>query len=374
MSYKIHVGPNIRKSPFFDATVAEGVQSFSVYNHMFIPGNFGNPEAEYDRLINGVALWDVGAERQVEIQGRDAAKLLDRLCTRDLSKTKVGQGRYIALCNHKGHLINDPVLLKLAEDRYWLSIADSDVQLWAEAVAQGEGYDVAVFEPDVSPLAIQGPKAADLAADLFGDWVRELKYFWFRETELQGIPLVLCRSGWSKQGGFELFLMDGTRGTDLWTLVKEAGVPYDIGPGAPNDTERLESGLVSYGADCRLPDFPANPFEMGLGHIVNLDRETDFIGKAALSEVAEHGPVRRRTGFFIEGPPVSGNEHPIFVKAGEEAVGLLSEMAHSTRLGKNIGVGLIAVDLTREDALHVNLGTVLEADTRKVTLADLPFL
>lgn len=374
MSYNIHIGPNIRKSPYFDATVADGVRSFSVYNHMYIPGNFGDPEGEYDRLLNGVAMWDVGAERQVEIWGKDAAALVDRLCSRDLSKMKVGQGRYVAICNHQGQLINDPVLLKLDEQRYWLSIADSDIQLWASAVAQAEGYDVLVHEPDVSPLAIQGPLAVDLAADLFGQWVRDLKYFWFKETELFGIPLVLCRSGWSKQGGFELFLTDGSRGRELWETIREAGQAYRIGPGAPNDAERVESGLISYGADCRLPDYPADPFELGLRHIVDLDGDTDFIGKAALRDIAARGPARRRTGFFIDGPPVSGNQHPLPVLMGDETVGYLSEMVRSPRLDRNIGVGLIATDVADDAFLTVNLGTEPDADHRAVTLSGLPFL
>jgi len=374
MSYSIHIGPNIRKSPFFDGTVADGVRGFSVYNHMYIPGNFGDPEGEYDRLLNGVAMWDVGAERQVEIWGKDAAALVDRLCSRDLSKTKVGQGRYVAVCNHKGQLINDPVLLKLDDHRYWLSIADSDIQLWAEAVAHAEGFEVLVHEPDVSPLAIQGPLAEDLAVDLFGDWVRDLKYFWFRETELFGIPLVLCRSGWSKQGGFELFLTDGTRGRELWESVREAGQQYRIGPGAPNDTERIESGLLSYGADCRLPDWPADPFELGLGHIVDLDSDSDFIGKAALKEIAAAGPERRRTGFILDGPKVTGNEHPMPVLKGDETVGVLSEITYSKRLEKNIGIGLIATDLPEDAFLTVDLAAEPDPDYRSLTLADLPFL
>lgn len=206
MSFDINIGPNIRKSAYFEATVADGVRSFSVYNHMYIPGNFGDPEAEYDRLLNGVAMWDVAAQRQVELSGPDAGALAQYLTPRNLSATRVGQGRYVPLCDHDGWLINDPVLLKLEDTRYWLSVADCDIHLWAAAVAREKRMDVQVFEPDVSPLAIQGPKAEDVTAALFGDWVRELRYFAFRDTDLNGIPLVLARSGWSKQGGFELYL------------------------------------------------------------------------------------------------------------------------------------------------------------------------
>lgn len=371
MSFTIHIGPNLRKSPYFDATVAAGVRSFSVYNHMLIPGNFGDPDGEYDRLIEGVALWDVGAERQVEIAGPDAGALVRYLTPRDLSGTPVGQGRYIPICRYDGTLINDPVLLKLAEDRYWISIADSDIALWAEAIGRERGYDARVSEPDVSPLAIQGPKAMAVAEALFGPWVRDLRYFGFRETDLDGIPLVLVRSGWSKQGGFELFLTDGSRGTELWNRVMDAGRPFGIGPGAPNDTERLESGLLSLGADCRYQDFPADAFEMGLGKMIDLDRADEFVGKDALRRIRETGPRRRRTGFHIDGPPLPGNAHPIPVLRGGETVGLLSEFAHSKRLARTIGTGLIAAALPDcTDGLTAEIDGALRA----LTLAPLPFI
>ncbi len=371
MSYQIHIGPNIRKSPFFEATVADGVRSFSVYNHMFIPGHFGDPEGEYDRLINGVAMWDVGAQRQVALEGPDAAALAAYLTPRDLSGTVAGQGRYVPLCNHDGILINDPVLLKLAADRFWLSIADSDTALWAEVAAREKGLDVRVFEPDVSPLAIQGPKAIDVAVDLFGDWVKELRYFWFRETALAGIPLVLARSGWSKQGGFELYLQDGAQGSELWRLVKEAGGPHGIGPGAPNDVERLESGLLSYGADARYQCDPANPFELGLGKLVDLDSGQDFIGRAALAKIRAAAITRQRTGFFVDGPPVAGNQHPLPVTRDGAPVGRISEMTFSRRLGRNIAVGLISTSL---DVAAGGLSVELDGAERQVTPAPLPFI
>ena len=252
------IAPNVNKSPYFDATIADGVAAFAIYNHMYMPTNFGDPDGEYDRLINGVAMWDVACERQVELAGPDAGTLARYLTPRDLSGIQTGQGKYVPLCSHDGTLINDPILLKLSATRYWLSIADSDIHLWASAIAAERKLDVNVSHPDVSPLAVQGPKALDVVAELFGDWVRELKYFWFKETDLDGIPLVLVRSGWSKQGGFELFLQDGTKGTELWNRVKSAGKSHGIGMGAPNDIERIESGLLSYGTDA---DDHTNPFE-----------------------------------------------------------------------------------------------------------------
>ncbi len=366
MSYRIGIGPNLRQSPYFEATVEAGVESFSVYNHMLIPGSFGDPEAEYRRLTEAVAQWDVAAQRQVEIRGKDATRLVQYLSTREVRGMAVGQGRYVPLCNHKGLLINDPVLLKHSDERYWLSLADSDGALWAEATARALDYQVEVFEPDASPMAIQGPKAVDLAADLFGPWVRDLRYFWFRETEVEGIALLLARSGWSKQGGFELYLQDARRGGDLWHLVREAGQPYGIGPGAPNDLERLESGLLSYGADARVQTHPANPFELGLEKLVDLDGET-FIGREALLRIKAAGVTRRRVGFFIEGPPLRPNQAALVVCSDDRPVGYVSEMAFSQRLGRNIAVGLVDVDA---GALTLSI----DGDERALTLTDLPFI
>jgi glycine cleavage system aminomethyltransferase T len=368
MPFEIHVGPNVRTSPYFDATVADGVRAFSVYNHMFIPGNFGDPDAEYDRLINGVAMWDVAAQRQVEIAGPDAERLVQAITTRDVARAAVGQGRYVCVCDHDGIVLNDPVLLRLSAERFWLSIADSDISLWAKAVARERGLDVRVVEPDASPLAIQGPKAMDVARDLFGSWVDDLRYFGFRETALDGIPLVVARSGWSKQGGVELYLTDGSRGGDLWARVKLAGRPYGIGPGAPNDLERLESGLYSYGADGRYQTCPVNPFEIGLGALVDLDGD-DFIGRDALVRIKAEGPARRRTGVVLDGPPVAGNARPVALRRGDDAIGVVTEVAYSKRLERSIGHALVAVG-TPDDGLTA----MLDDGPRPARLADLPFI
>ena len=371
MSFSLGIGSNIRKSPYFDATMADGVQSFSVYNHMYLPAHFGDPQAEYERLINGVAMWDVGAQRQVELLGPDAGQLAQYICARDISDTAIGQGRYVPICNHDGILINDPVLLKLSAEQFWLSIADSDIELWASAIAAERGLEVRVSEPDVSPLAVQGPKAASLIAQLFGDWIHELKYFWFRETSLQDIPLVLARSGWSKQGGFELYLRDSKYGNELWNLVREAGSRYGIGPGAPNDVERLESGLLSYGADARAQTHPANPFELGLGKLVDLDGPDDFVGKQALLKIKADGVKRRLTGFIIEGKPVPGSEHPVPVAENGIEVGSIGEMAWSSRLGKNIAIGIISNELADNAD---NLAISINNEPRVVTITALPFI
>jgi len=370
MSLGIAIGARVRKSPYFDKTIEEGVASFSVYNHMYMPTGYGDPEAEYNRLINGVAMWDVAVERQVSLKGPDAEKLARYLTTRDLGALNIGQGRYVPICDHRGTLINDPVLLPIAKDEYWLSIADSDILLWSRAISAERGYDVQIHEPDVSPLAIQGPKAVEVVSDLFGDWVRDLKYFGHRETRLNGIPLHVARSGWSKQGGYELYLQDGRRGGELWDLVKEAGQPYEIGPGCPNYIERLESGLVSYGAD--TDDF-TNPYEVGLGKFVSLNREDEFIGKSALADINAAGIKRKFVGYKIEGDKLAaGNQHKWPVKDGETFIGFVSASAWSPRVGANIGVGLVETAFS-EPGSKVTIQTDTPEGDMNAVVSKLPF-
>ena len=338
MSFDVTLGPRVRKSPFFDSTVAAGVRQFTIYNHMYLPIGYGDPEAEYRRLMTGVAMWDVAAQRQVEIHGPDAADLVRYLTPRRLDQMVPGRGKYVPLCDHNGRLINDPVLLPLAADRYWLSIADSDMLLWVRAVAAERAYNVIVSEPDVSPLAVQGPLAGTVLERLCGAGVHDLKYFWFQETEIEGIPVVVARSGWSKQGGFEIYLRDSAYGDALWNLVAEVGAPVGIGPGAPNFIERIESGLLSYGSD-NLPD--SDPFEVGLGKLIDLDRADPFIGKEALRRRAAEGPRRKLVGVVFDGAPVKPNQHPWPAWVSGQAVGAVRVVCHSPRRG-NIGLALLA--------------------------------
>ena len=298
MSLQIGLGSRIRKSPFHDALLRHGLTHVTVYNHMYMPGSFGDPDEEYRALVERVSLWDVACERQVEVTGPDAEALCQYVSARDLRGMKVGRVRYSPMCNHDGVLINDPMALKLADDRWWLSIADSDVLLWCQAVAAERGMDCRVFEPDVSPLGVQGPKADDTMADLLGEWVRDVPFFAFEEVVHDGIPFVLCRSGWSGQGGYELFLQDGSKGVALWDAVWSAGEKYGIHPGGPTLNERIESDLFSYRADCGAE---ATPLEVGLDKFLSLDRDDDFIGKAALLAEREQGPARRLVKALLSG-------------------------------------------------------------------------
>lgn len=351
---EISLGSRIRKSPFFDSTVRAGAASFTIYNKMYMPTGYGDAEAEYHRLMNGVALWDVAAERQVEVAGPQAYEFSRYLSARDLTGLAINRARYAPICDHEGRLVNDPVVLRVDEDRFWFSIADSDLLLWIRAIAGERSAQVTVREPDVSPLAIQGPRALDLARDLFGPVVDELGFFHHRPLQLDGIPMVVCRSGWSKQGGVELFLTDGSQGNRLWDLIMDAGAAYDIGPGTPNHQERIESGLLSFGSD---HDWDADPFEVGLGSYVSLDVDHDFIGKAALQHRAQ-APGRPVVNVRLQGTPIPA-EHPWPISVGGRAAGQLRTATWSPRLDAWIG-------LAQVDSEFAAPGTALTVHTTNV--------
>ncbi|MEM7069886.1 MAG: glycine cleavage T C-terminal barrel domain-containing protein [Pseudomonadota bacterium] len=357
----------LRKSPFYKSTIEEGAETLLTYNNMLIPRGYGDREAEYWRLLNGVSMWDVAVQRQVQLKGPDAAKLIQILCVRDLSKQDIGQGKYVALCNHRGILINDPIALKIDHDCYWLSIGNSDIWFWANCVAGERGLNVEVSEPDVSPLAVQGPKAEDVIACLLGDWVRDLPYFRFKDAEVEGIPVKVVRAGWSKQGGFELFLLDGSKGDQLWKLVKEAGQPYDIGPGYPNPSERTESGLLNWGIDT---DDTTNPFEVRMEKFIDLDVPNNVIGVQALRRMKEEGIKRHQLGIILEGSEEREDQSIWLdiVKNGK-VIGHMTHKAWSYRLRRMIGYALVDIDAQPDDTVQVINGKSVVA----AQLSTVPF-
>ncbi len=358
----------LRPSPFYAAAVADGMTGASIYNRMIMPSSYGDRDAEYWRIIEGVSQWDVGVERQVQLKGPDAGKLAQILSPRDLSKCKIGQGKYVPLCDHQGTLINDPILLKLADDLYWMSIADSDIWFWARAIAAERGLDVDITEPDVSPMAIQGPKAEDVVAHVCGDWVRDLKYFWFKEVEIEGIPVAVQRSGWSKQGGYEIYLRDGTKGVQLWNIFKEAGQPWGIGPGAPTTAERTESGLVSVGGDT---DDKTNPFEVRLGKYVDLDVADDVVGILALRKINKEGPQRHQLGLVLEGETPAPLEFAWDrIEKNGASIGNMTNCVWSPRMKCNIGYALISTSYKSGDSVEV----VRSGKAVAAKLVELPFL
>ncbi len=344
-------GPQIRKSPFFDATLRWGAKGFSVYNHMYIPRDFGNPVENFWNLIQSAILSDVSVERQVEITGHDAARFVQLLTPRNLSKCGVGQCKYVLMTTNEGGVINDPVLLRLAENHFWLSLADSDVLLWAKGVAVNSGMDVTLAEPDVSPLQLQGPKSLEIMQSLFGNEIEDLRYFWLIETMLDGIPLVVSRTGWSSELGYEIFLRDGSRGDELWELLMEAGKPLGLHPGHTSTIRRIEGAMLSYHADA---DINTNPYELGLDRLVDLTMDSDFVGKAALTRIQAEGVSRLLVGVEIAGSPMDApNTEPWPLYKGHEQVGKITSAVYSPRLDRNIALAMVAVD-------HIATGSTFE--------------
>ncbi|MBF0277963.1 MAG: dimethylsulfoniopropionate demethylase [SAR324 cluster bacterium] len=355
MSYEftLRISQRIRKSPFFDATIRWGASEFTVYNHMMMPFCYESYEADYWKLVSNVTLWDVACERQIEITGPDALQLAEYMTPRDVSKCKIGQCQYALITAEDGGIINDPVLLRLGEQHFWFSLADSDALLYAKGIAQGLGLDVTIKEPDVSPLAIQGPNNLPLMEALFGDWIKQLGFFRFRETELDGIPLIVARSGWSKQGGFELYLRDGMYGDQLWEKIMEVGKPYDLAPASPNPIERIEGGLLSYGSDMTIEN---NPFELHLSKYCHLDKKADFIGREALLRIKAEGAKRYLVGLEIQGEefPACENHWPVYRQ--NLPCGMVTSAIHSPRLKKNIALSVLSAE-------YAFLGSKLEVDT-----------
>ncbi len=361
-------GTQIRKSPYFDATVRWGAKAFSVYNHMYIPRDFGDPERNFWNLVTAAILCDVAVERQVEITGPDAARFTQMLTPRDLSTMAVGQCKYVLITNVEGGILNDPIVLRLARDRFWLSLADSDIILWAQGLAVNSGLDVAIREPAVSPLQLQGPNSRRIMQSLFGDSILDLRYFWLREVELDGIPLVVSRTGWSGELGYELYLQDETRGDELWEKIMAAGVEFGLQPGHTSTIRRVEAGMLSYHADM---DAETNPFELGLGRLVDLDTDAEFVGKAALQRIRDEGISRKQVGLVIDGAPLTG-PNTVFWPVTKEGqrIGRVTSAVYSPRLEQNIALALIAAE-------HAVLGddiTVLIDDRpSKAEIVDRPF-
>ena len=361
-------GTQIRKSPYFDATVKWGATGFSVYNHMYIPRDFGSPEQNFWNLIEKSILCDVAVERQVEITGPDAYKFTQLLTPRDLSKLSVGQCKYVLIVNNDGGILNDPVLLRLAENHFWLSLADSDVLLWAQGVAVNSGLDVKISEPDVSPLQLQGPTSQKIMVKLFGESIKELKYYWLREYKLDEIPLIVSRTGWSSELGYEIYLRDGSRGNELYEKIMEAGKEHGLQPGHTSSIRRIEGGMLSYHADA---DIHTNPFELGFDRLVNLDTDINFIGKEALKKIKQEGVKRKQVGLIIDCDALSGPNTTFWpIKKDGKTIGKVTSAVYSPRLKKNIALAMIKVN-------HSELGNQLDIETQEgkysATIVEKPF-
>ena len=349
----IQRGARLKRSPYFEATQRYGCRGYTVYNHMFLPIAYDELEREYEKLLTAVTMWDVSVERNTEISGPDGFRFMSLLTPRDMSKCKVGYGKYVLLTAEDGGIVNDPVLLRLEENRFWLAGADSDILLWAKGVAFNSGMDVQVRDLDVAPMQIQGPKSRQLVQDLFGERVLALSYYQFFEAKLGDIPVIVTRTGWTGELGYELYLLDPARGTHLWERIIEAGKRYDIAPTGPSDIRRIEAGILNYGVDMTID---TNPYEVGLERLVDLDKPEPFIGREALKRVKAQGVKRRLAGVEIDGAKLDLNMTRWRVRAGDAAVGNITSAVYSPRLKKNIGYAIVPVE-------HAALGTKLRVET-----------
>lgn len=358
---RILLYPRIRKSPFFHASRQHGVAMYSVYNRTYHPRHYGDPVAEYWALLTGVTLWDTGVERQVEITGPDAFDFTNLLVTRDLTKCEVGQCKYVFLTDEAGGILNDPVLLRLAENHFWLSLADSDILLWARGVAHGLGYDVEIREADVGPVQVQGPQSAAVMREVFGPSVLDIGYYRLAEYDLDGMQVVVSRTGYTAEVGFEVYVKHASRdAVRLWERIWEAGRPFGLKVIGPCHMRRIEAGILAHGCDIT---FDTNPFEVGMGYdwMVSLDQEADFIGKQALQRIKDEGVRRKLAGVEIGGPALGcfndgSMIEPFPVHHGDGLVGEVTSACFSPRLERNIGYAMLPISLTE-------LGTEVEVDT-----------
>lgn len=363
------LNPRIYKSPFFESTVKYGAGDFVPYNGMWMPYNYGDTLGEYWATIEAVTLWDVSVQRIIEISGPDAYQFTSMLTPRDISKVKPGRCRYIILTNAEGGILNDPVMLRLAEDRFWLSTADSDVLMWAQGVSVFANMDVKISAPDVYPVQLQGPNSPNVVAALFGEEILDLGYYHCTSTEVNQIPVVVSRTGFSAEVGFEIYLQDKTRGNDLWEMIIDAGKSQELVISSPNRIRRIEAGILDYRSDMTVTD---NPFEVGMDRLVSLDKEGGFIGQDALKKIAQEGVSRKMVGLLIGGLPLdthNENRWPI-TKDGEPA-GELTAFVYSPRLEQNIGFAMLAIE-------HTEVGTVLTLETpvgtRTAEVTTIPFV
>jgi aminomethyltransferase len=365
-------GARLRRTPYFEATQRHGARGYTVYNHMLFPIRFDSFEAEFDALLNDVTVWDVSVERCLEISGRDGAKFAQLLTPRDLSKCAVGQAKYVLICDADGGIINDPVMTRMDENTFWFALASSDALLFARGLRHAyPELDVTIREADVSPMQIQGPKSRDLMRDLVGEGILELKYYWFTRAEVRGIPVVITRTGWTSEVGYEIYLLDSSRGTDLWEAVMEAGQPYGVRPTGPSDIRRIEGGIFNWGADMTYEN---NPLEMGLERLVAWGMDDGAcISLPALRRIREAGVERRIVGVELDGEPfpaLNFTKWPAY-GAGGERIGKVTSAIWSPRLERNIGYCWVPVDMAVE-------GTQLTVETewgsRTATVVPMPFV
>tara|TARA_B100000131_G_C18031087_1_gene578495 strand:+ start:79 stop:1188 length:1110 start_codon:yes stop_codon:yes gene_type:complete len=367
-NYFIARSRRVRSTPYTSRIEKQGVTTYTVYNHMLLPAGFGSLEDSYHHLKEHVQVWDVAGERQVEISGKDSSKLVQLMTCRDLSKSKVGRCYYCPMIDDKAGLINDPVVLKLGEQRWWISIADSDVILFAKGLAIGKNFDVKIFEPDVDILAVQGPKSYKLMEKIFGTKIAEMKFFGFDYFEFAGAKHLIARSGWSKQGGYEVYVENTESGLALYDKLFEVGKEFNVKPGCPNLIERIESALLSYGNDIDNKD---NPLECGLDKYVNLDTDVDFLGKEKLKEIKKKGLTKKLMGVTIEAKEINVSKSINLINEKNLKIGELRSGVYSPHFKKVIGIAMMNKpfwEVSQKFKISIN-DSVLQGK-----VCDLPFI
>jgi len=364
-------GARNRRTPYYEATQRYSPKGFTVYNHMYFPIRFDTFEAEFDALLNDVTIWDVAVERCLEISGPDGFRFAQLLTPRNLSRCAVGQAKYVLICDSDGGIVNDPVLTRMDENTFWFALASSDALLFARGLRNAyPDLDVTIREADVAPLQVQGPKSKDLIRDLVGESILDLKYYWWRRAEIRGIPVVITRTGWTSEVGYEIYLLDGSRGSDLWEALMEVGAPYGVRPTGPSDIRRIEGAIFNWGADMTYEN---NAYEMGLGRLVDLDLADDAsISIAALRRIEAAGVSRRIVGVELDGDPLpalNNTKWPAFADGRE--VGRVTSAIHSPRLGRNIGYCWVPTALAGEGT---RLTVKSEWGDRVATVVPMPFV
>ncbi len=337
-NFSIAKSRRLRSTPYTSRIENQGVTAYTSYNHMLLPAAFGSLEDSYHHLKKNVQIWDVSGERQVEISGKDSAKLVQMMTCRDLSKSKIGRCYYCPIIDDNAGIINDPVVLKISEERWWISIADSDVILFAKGLAIGKNFDVKIFEPNVDIMAVQGPKSFSLMEKVFGKQITELKFFGFNFYDFKGTKHLIARSGWSKQGGYEIYVENTKSGLELYDHFFEIGKEFDVKPGCPNLIERIESGLLSYGNDMDMFD---NPFECGFDKYVNLDSNVTFLGKEKLKKIKTDGIKRKLVGLIIDADKISITNSLDVKDEKDNIIGELRSACFSPHFNKVIGIAMI---------------------------------
>jgi aminomethyltransferase len=367
-------GARNRRTPYYEATQRYSPKGFTVYNHMYFPIRFDSFEAEFEALLKDVTIWDVSVERCLEISGPDGFRFAQLLTPRDLSKCAVGQAKYVLICDADGGIVNDPVLTRMDDNTFWFALASSDALLFARGLRNAyPELDVTIREADVAPLQVQGPRSRELMRDLVGESISDLKYYWWRRAEIRGIPVVITRTGWTSEVGYEIYLTDTSRGTELWETLMEVGRPYNVRPTGPSDIRRIEGGIFNWGADMTYEN---NAFEMGLERLVDFGLADDAcISIAAYRRIAEAGVARRIVGVTIDGDPfpmLNNVKWPATTAAGVgDVIGKVTSAIYSPRLGRNIGFCWLPTAMATPGA---TVSVETEWGTRTGTVTPMPFV